>query len=190
MAKREQAVPVKLTHDDFVHFPADGLRHELIDGAHFVTPAPDTRHQTISMNLIVVMGGWLDTHPIGRLYHAPFDVRFSDVDVVVPDLLYLSNERRGAIVTATHVRGVPELVIEIGSPSTRQRDKTIKRQLYERSGVAEFWFVDPDIDVVRVYRRDRKGFAPAFELSYQADDILSTPLLPGFDAPLTRVFRD
>src|SRR6516162_1086945 len=126
---------LKLTYDDFVLFPDDGQRHELIDGEHYVTPSPNTKHQNVSMNLILVIGGWLESHPIGRLFHAPFDVVFSQFDVVEPDLLYLSNERTKEIVTLQHVRGAPELVIEIGSPGTRQRDETIKRRLYERSGV-------------------------------------------------------
>lgn len=85
---------VKLTYDDFVHFPDDGKRHELIDGEHHVTPSPNTKHQTVSMNLLSAIWGWLESHPIGRLYHAPFDVVFTDADVVEPDLFYISNERR------------------------------------------------------------------------------------------------
>jgi Uma2 family endonuclease len=73
------------------------------------------------------------------------------------------------------------LVVESGSPSTRQRDETIKRRLYERSGVAEYWVVDPKLHVVRVYRRDGEHFARALELQMEAGDVLSTPLLPGLD---------
>src|SRR5947207_6378893 len=80
---------VKLTYDDFLLFPDDGMRHELIDGEHYVTPSPSTKHQTVSVTLTVLIGGWLDAHPIGRVYHAPFDVVFSRFDVVEPDLLYL-----------------------------------------------------------------------------------------------------
>jgi Uma2 family endonuclease len=181
---------VKLTYDDFVHFPDDGKRHELIDGEHYVTPSPNTKHQTVSMNLLVAIAGWLETHPIGRLYHAPFDVVFTDFDVVEPDLLYISNERRRGIVTPKHVRGAPELVIEIGSPGTRRRDETIKRRLYERTGVSEYWFVDPEIDVVRVYRRAGDGFARALELAHEAGDVLTTPLLPALELPLARIFKD
>jgi Uma2 family endonuclease len=182
--------PVKLTYDDFVLFPDDGKRHELIDGEHYVTPSPNTKHQTVSMNLLLMIGGWLDGHPVGRLYHAPFDVVFSNFDVVEPDLLYISNERRREIVTPQHVRGAPELVIEIGSPGTRKRDETIKRRLYERSGVHEYWVVDPDTDVVRVYRRDGDRFARVTELSREADDVLTTPLFPALELQLTRVFKE
>ena len=69
---------MKLTYDDFVHFPEDGMRHELIDGEHYVTAAPNTKHQTVSINLTVLIGSWLERHPIGRLFHAPFDVVFSN----------------------------------------------------------------------------------------------------------------
>jgi Uma2 family endonuclease len=180
---------VKLTYDDFVQFPDDGLRHELIDGEHYVTPSPNTKHQSVSINLTVLIGSWLERNPIGRLFHAPFDVVFSKYDVVEPDLLYLSNERASDALTPLHVRGVPELVVEIGSPGTRRRDETIKRRLYDRTGVSEYWIVDPEIDTIRVYRREAKTFARVVELSAEPRDVLTTSLLPGLEIPLSRVFR-
>ena len=180
---------LKLTYDDFVLFPDDGKRHELIDGEHYVTPSPNMRHQQISMNLTLMIGSWLEAHPQGRLFYAPFDVVFSKFDVVEPDVLYVSNER-SHVLTAPNVQGAPDLVIEIGSPSTRQRDETIKRRLYERSGVSEYWIVDPDIDVVRAYRRSGDSFARPTELSREADDVLTTSLLPGLELPLARIFRE
>jgi len=180
---------VKLTYDDFLLFPDDGMRHELIDGEHYVTPSPNTKHQTVSMTLSVLIGGWLEVNPVGRVYHAPFDVVFSRFDVVEPDLLYLSNERAADVLTSKHVSGAPDLVIEIGSPGTRARDETKKRALYERAGVTEYWFVDPEIDVVRIYRRSGETFARPMELSRETGDVLTTPLLPGLALPLARLFR-
>ena len=180
---------VKLTYDDFVQFPDDGLRHELIDGEHYVTPSPNTKHQTVSLNLTVVIGSWLERNPIGQLFHAPFDVVFSNVDVVEPDLLYLSNARAAEALTPLHVRGVPELVIEIGSPGTRKRDETVKRRLYEQTGVSEYWVVDPELDTIRVYRREGGGFSRVSELSAEAGDVLTTELLPRLEIPLRRVFK-
>ena len=180
---------VKLTYDDFVQFPDDGLRHELIDGEHYVTPSPNTKHQRISIHLTVLIGGWLERNPIGKLFHAPFDVVFSKYDVVEPDLLYLSNARASDALTPLHVHGVPELVIEIGSPGTRKRDETVKRRLYERTGVLEYWIVDPEIDTIRVYPRETDRFARVVELSADGNDVLTTPLLPGLEIPLSRVFR-
>jgi Uma2 family endonuclease len=181
---------VKLTYDDFVQFPDDGKRHELIDGEHYVTPSPNTRHQRISGNIHLLIGNWLERHAVGQLFYAPYDVVFSDFDVVEPDLLYLSNERAAQVLTPLHAKGVPELVIEIASKGTRKRDETIKRRLYERVGVSEYWVVDPLIDVIRVYRREDAGFGRPNELSRQAGDVLTTPLLPGLDLPLARIFRD
>ena len=180
---------VKLTYDDFVLFPEDGMRHELIDGEHYVTASPNMRHQQISMNLVLLVGNWLERHPVGRLFHAPFDVVFSKYDVVEPDLLYVSRERSN-VLTAPNVQGAPDLVIEIGSPSTRRRDETIKRRLYERSDVLEYWIVDPDIEVVRVCRRSGDSFARPAELSREADDVITTNLMPGLELPLARIFRE
>jgi Uma2 family endonuclease len=181
---------VKLTYDDFVHFPDDGKRHELIDGEHYVTASPNVRHQTIVGTLHGLIWGWLEAHPIGRLFTAPFDVVFSEFDVVEPDLVYLSNERAAQVLTLLHARGVPELVIEIASKGTRKRDETIKRRLYERSGVSEYWIVDPEIDVIRVYRLEGTRFGRPLELSREADDGLTTSLLPGLELPLARIFRE
>ena len=123
-------------------------------------------------------------------FTARLDVVFSTFDVVEPDMLYLSHERANDVLTPANLQGAPQLVIEIGSPATRQRDETIKRRMYERAGVSEYWVVDPDIDAVRVYRRTGERFDRAIELSREAGDVLATPLLPGLDLPLVRIFRD
>src|SRR5262245_5941704 len=181
---------VKLTYDDFLLFPDDGERHELIDGEHYVTPSPNIRHQRIVGHLHLVIGSWLEEHPIGQLLLSPLDVVFSEFDVVEPDLLYLSNERAAQALTAVHVRGVPELLIEIASKGTRKRDETIKRRLYERMGVSEYWVVDPEIDAIRIYRQEHGQFGRPIELSREAGDTLTTPLLPGLELPLARIFGD
>ena len=181
---------VKLTYDDFVQFPDDGKRHELIDGEHYVTPAPKYRHQIILGNLHLLIASWLEDHPIGRVILSPFDVLMSDFDVVEPDFLYLSNERAATVITVKYAQGIPELVVEIASPSTRTRDEGIKRHLYERAGVTEYWLIDPEFDRVCVYRRDGDAFGRAIELSREHGDVLTTPLLPGLDLPLAGIFRD
>ena len=182
---------VKLTYDDFVHFPDDdGKRHELIGGKHYVTPSPNRRHQKIVGTFHLLIASWLESHPIGEIYLSPFDVVLSDIDIVVPDLVYLSNERAAQVLTPLHAKGVPELVIEIASRRTRRRDETIKRLLFERVGVSEYWTVDPEIDVVRIFRQEDGRFTRPLELSREAGDVLTTTLLPGLELPLARIFRD
>ena len=118
------------------------------------------------------------------------DVLLSKFDVFAPDLLYVYRECAAALDGGQHVKGAPDLVIEIGSPGTRQRDETIKRRRYEQFGVAEYWVVDPEIDVLRVYRREGDAFARPVELSREAGDVLTTPLLPGLETPLSRVLAE
>ena len=86
---------LKLTYDDFLLFPDDGRRHELIDGEHYVTPSPNTKHQAVSGNLHFMLRAWLEQHPVGRVFYAPFDIVFTQFDVVEPDLLDMSNGSRG-----------------------------------------------------------------------------------------------
>jgi Uma2 family endonuclease len=181
---------VKLTYDDFLRFPDDGKRHELIDGEHYVTPSPNTKHQKVSGNLHWLIRSYLEAHPIGEVFYAPFDVVLSRFDVVEPDLLYMSRERAAQVLTSKNTQGAPELVIEIASPGTRKRDETIKRRLYERMAVAEYWVVDPDVDTIRVYRHDGARYTRPLELSREAGDILTTSLLPGLELPLTGVFKE
>ena len=180
---------VKLTYDDFVHFPDDGKRHELIDGEHYVTPSPNTKHQRILAHLFLLIGSWLEKHRFGEAFLSPFDVVFTQFDVVEPDLLYMSNERAALILTDLNVQGVPELVIEIASPSTRKRDALLKRALYERTGVSEYWIVEPKGERIRVYRGEGANFNAPIDLTREAGDVLTTPLLPGLDLPLARIFR-
>jgi Uma2 family endonuclease len=178
---------VKFTYDDFVNFPDDGKRHELIDGEHYVTPSPNTKHQAVSLKLTVALAVYLERHPIGVVFTAPFDVVFSHFDVVEPDLLYISRERR-EVLTDKHVRGVPDLVVEILSPGSRKTDTVTKLKLYQRFGVQEYWVVDPELEVVKVYRRQEGRFAPAIELTAEGGDALTTPLLLEWSVPLTKIF--
>jgi Uma2 family endonuclease len=191
MSGSEEMKPtgVKLTWDDYVLFPEDGMRHELIDGEHYVTPAPFLRHQEIVGRLHLAIGNYLMAHPIGRVFVAPLDVILSKFDVVEPDLLYVSNARASELLK-DWVRGAPDLVIEVGSESTRKRDETVKRALYERVGVIEYWIVDPEIDVVRIYRRAEDRFGRPAELSRRAGDLLTTELLPGLEMTLDAIFRE
>ncbi len=179
---------VKFTYDDFLLFPDDGQRHELIDGEHYVTPSPNPAHQVIVGNLYFALRSYLEANQAGQLFTAPLDVVFSDFDVVEPDLLFIAAARRQDILTKQNVRGAPDLVIEVGSPGTRRRDETIKRRLYERDGVAEYWIVDPDLEVVRVYRREDGGYSRPRELSREAGDVLESPLFPGLSLSLETIF--
>ena len=180
---------VKLTYEDFLLFPDDGKRHELMDGEHYVTPTPNLKHQSIVMNLGGMIWSYLQQHPVGRMFNVPLDVVLSEFDVVEPDLQFTSRERLN-IFTKQNVRGASDLVVEVGSPSTRQRDETIKRRLYERFGVSEYWVIDPELDTIEVYRRVEERFVRIAEVSFENGDVLTTPLLVGLEMPLSKIFEN
>jgi Uma2 family endonuclease len=179
---------IKLTYDDFLLFPDDGQRHELIDGEHYVTPAPNISHQAILGNLHYLIRSYLEINPLGRVFFAPLDVIFSSVDVVEPDLLYVS-KARGTILQEHGAMGPPDLVVEIASKSTRTRDQTIKLRLYERKNVLEYWTIDRKSAEVVVYRRTGDAFGSAVEFALGRGDELTTPLFPGLELRLADIFK-
>lgn len=179
---------VRFTYQDYLLFPEDGKRHELIDGEHYMTPAPSTRHQRVSRKLLTTIANFLKQHPLGEVFNAPCDVVFSEFDVVQPDLVFVSTARL-SIITAQNIQGAPDLVIEIVSETTRKTDEIIKRKLYERHGVREYWIADPELETVKVYRLTDQGYLRAEELAREARGMLTTPLLPGLEIPLEEIFK-
>ena len=179
----------KLTYEDYLLFPDDGLRHEILDGEHFVSPSPNLRHQIVIMNLFRALDTFVRGSRIGRLFFAPVDVLLSRHDVVVPDLLFVRSERFD-LFTAANVQGSPDLLVEVLSPSGRKRDEVIKRDRYERTGVAEYWLVDPEVETVKVFRLEGGRYGRPQLLSLRDGDSLTTPLLPSLEVPLADVFAD
>jgi Uma2 family endonuclease len=182
-----QARHASFTYEDYVLFPEDGKRHELLDGEHHVTPAPKTKHQRCSGNLSWHLNTYLRNTNAGLVFTAPTDVVLSDVDVVQPDLLVVSTGRM-SIITEDNIRGAPDLAIEILSEATRRSDEVVKRKLYERYRVSEYWIVDPELETVKIYRMTDQGYLRVAELSREAADTLTTPLLLAFRLSLAEIF--
>jgi len=147
------------TYSDYLHWPED-VRYELIDGvAYLMAPAPVLAHQEVAGEIYFQLRQALEGQPC-RPFIAPVDVRLprageSDewVDTVVqPDVLVVCDpgklDRRG-------VRGAPDLVVEVLSPGTASHDHVLKRRVYERAGVAEYWLVHPGDRLLTVYRLER-----------------------------------
>ena len=141
---------LKFTYEEYLTFPEDGKRHELIAGDHYVTPAPLTKHQRIVAALHRIIGPFVHECALGTVLCAPVDVLLSQVDVVQPDFLFISTAR-SSIITERHIQGAPDLVVEILSDSTRNNDEGIKHTLYERAQVQEYWIIDPRSETVKVF---------------------------------------
>jgi Uma2 family endonuclease len=181
------AEALKLTYEDYLELPEDGNRHELIDGDHVMTPSPGTLHQRVSMNLSLLIGGFLGRHAVGTLLAAPIDVVLSELDVVQPDLVFVA-AARSEIITQQHIAGAPDLVVEILSSTTRRRDEVTKRKLYARFGVREYWVVDPELERIRVLRKGVDELDETDVLSAEAGSSLATDLLPGLEIAVADVF--
>jgi len=179
----------KLTYEDYVRIPDDGKRHEIIDGEHYVTASPFIRHQRIARRLAFRLGEFLRERPLGEYFFAPTDVILSPHDIVVPDLLFVSNER-SSILTEKNIQGAPDLVIEILSNSSRRLDEILKRQAYERFGAREYWILDPQSKTTQVWERTAEGLRRRGLLSAAAGDVLTSPLLPGLEISLAEIFQE
>ena len=179
---------VKWTYEDLLYMPPDGKRHEIIDGAHLVTPSPSAKHQRIVGNLYLLLGNYLRKHPIGTLWLAPFDVILSDINVVEPDLLYVKKTARETIQEAG-VFGPPALAIEVLSPSSRKTDEITKRKLYESYGVEEYWIVDPELETVKIHRQAENKFAPPIVFD-ETNPTFTSPLFPDLAIAIPEVFAD
>lgn len=184
------AADTRLTYDDFLLFPDDGKRHELINGVHYVTPSPRLRHQDLVGRLYVAITAYLVEQPTaGRVFLSPVDVVLSFHDIVVPDLIFIAGDQAG-IMTEKNIQGAPSLVVEVLSESTRKRDAQIKRRLFEQVGVREYWLVDPELDTVQVFRPTAEGrLARVEELTTEDGGTLATPMLPGCAIDIRTLFR-
>jgi Uma2 family endonuclease len=174
-----------LTYQALEHMPEDGLRREIIGGELFVTAAPATRHQDIVFELALR----LREHAagVGGRMLMGVGVHFADVDFPIPDVIYLG-PASSALVETTFVSGAPDLVVEVSSPSTRRTDLTRKKDLYARYGVAEYWFVDLDVDRVEIFRLTGTGYGQP--LIVGRGEVLESPLLPGFALSIDELLGD
>lgn len=179
-------VDTRLTYDDYCLLPNDGKRYEIIEGELYVSPAPGRLHQKVIFNLALYLGGFVKSHGLGEVYLAPFDVVFSQYDVVEPDVLYVSNAHL-SVITDKNVQGPVDLAVEVLSESTARIDRTTKLKLYSRSGVQEYWIIDPEGPLAEVYRRAGTGLEHAANLS--RGEALTSPLFPGFSLPLEKLVQ-
>ncbi len=175
---------IKFTYEDYLNTP-DDKRYELLDGELVMPPAPGELHQSVSGMLGWKLVQFAVENRLGRVYHAPFDVVLSDMDVVQPDLIFVSNERAD-IITPANIQGAPDLVVEILSPSTAARDKTFKRSLYARHGITEYWMVDLTEKTIIVLRLGERGFEVVN--TYGEGETLTSPTLQGFTLSLNDIF--
>ncbi len=177
-------VKTPFTYRDYLLMPED-KRVELIGGDFYVTPAPSTDHQRVSRDLGEILWSHVREKGLGEVLPAPCDVILSETDVVQPDLLFVSRARAG-IIAPEGIRGAPDLVVEILSPATAERDRSVKLKLYGRHGVREYWLADPASRAIEVYTMGREGLE--HWRTFPAGMQLASPLLPDLTFAVEEVF--
>lgn len=166
----------------YAAIPNDGKRHEIIDGEHFMNPAPNLYHQQVSRRIQFQLYAAIELRDLGVVIDAPVDVQLGPHDIVQPDLVIVMNERRN-ILTPTKIKGIPDLLVEILSPSNSDYDLVVKRRKYERSGVGEYWIVFPDEhEVLQLVLVDGKYSEKTFS------DSITTHIPPHVTVDLTKVW--
>lgn len=179
-----QTIVPRFTYADLRDMPEDGRRYEVVQGVLCVSPAPKTRHQRISMSLSKLLGRAEDSG-FGVALAAPTDVYLDDENGVQPDLVFVRSDH-AAIIVEDDVRGVPDLVVEILSPTTRTRDLGAKLRVYARFGVRVYWVVDPEAETVTVFGPGEGGYVQKAVLGH--GEMLACDLFPGVEMPVAKVF--
>ena len=173
------------TYEDYRELPNDQKIYQVIGGKLFMVPAPSTRHQNISRNLEFIIWSFVRNHNLGEVYYAPIDVVLSSVNVVQPDIVFIAKNRL-AIVKEKGIFGAPDWVIEIVSSSTIKIDIKLKKDLYERFGVREYWIVYPEDEKVEVYLLEGGNYK--LKGAFLKHDTLQVRTIGGFRINLEEVF--
>jgi len=175
-----------LTYDDLAAFPDDNLRRELIDGELIVTASPSRDHQRAVMVIAAAFFAWCKEHG-GEVYPAPLDVFLSPNTILEPDVLFVGPSHPKQ-AEDRYVEGPPDIAVEVSSPSTRRLEIVRKREVYERFGVPEYWYVDRQADRIELYLLTQVGYG-APRILYRGE-VITTPLAPGLEIPVEEILGE
>jgi len=177
---------VKFTYEDYLIWDiGPDKRYELIGGEFFMVPSPNMWHQSISVEIEFRIKKLLENTGLGKVFDAPCDVVLSNENVVQPDIIFVSKENFH-IITKDNIKGSPDLLIEIISKKSAQRDRGIKRRLYEKYGVKEYWLVDADKKEIEVLVLSQKRYV-TYGL-FKSQDTLSSVVLKDLHFKVKEVF--
>src|SRR5262249_31694271 len=152
-----------------------------IDGELVATPAPGWQHQRALRELVLLLGSHVRDHRLGEIVFAPFGVILDQFSGVEPDLVFIARDR-SALISERGIEGAPDLVVEVLSPSTAARDRTVKMRRYARAGIPRYWIVDPRTRSLEAYRLGAEGYEPAGTFGPGAT--FEPELFPGLAIPI------
>lgn len=181
------------TTQDLEMLPANEWeRYEIINGELYVSKAPHSNHQIVSGQIYVLLKTWSRQAVSGKAIFTP-GVIFSNDDNVIPDVMWISDTRLAIpLDEGGHFQIAPDLVIEVLSPGNENenRDREVKRELYSRQNVLEYWVIDWQNKQVEVYRPDPAIQALELVATLGEGDSLQSPLLHGFNCQIIDIFED
>lgn len=164
--------------------PESNQPMELWDGELTMSPAPSFFHQQIAFRFQKLLDEWVSNKRLGQVGGAPIDMVLSNRRATQPDVLFVGRERLGII--KEQVEGAADLVAEVVSPTSRQRDRIEKRDLYEQHGVQEYWLIDPEAQTVEVLHLEKGEYH--LEGRWHPGEIAHSRLLAGFTVPVAALF--
>jgi len=174
------------SYADYLRLPDDGRRYEIIEGVLYVANAPCYEHQYTVGEVAFALRLVVKQHQSGVVLEAPFEVHLAEkTKAVQPDVLFIRTENQPAVGTQVF-EGVPDLVVEVISPSSIRLDRTVKFDAYERAGVPEYWIVDPKARLVEVYTLARGEYALLGQ--YTGDEIVTSQVLAGLQVKASTLF--
>ena len=169
-----------------MEFPAE-TRIELINQSIFMPPAPSTEHQRYSRKLEFKLIEFVESKDLGEVFDTPYDVIFDENTIVQPDLIFISKEN-AKIISKRACEGVPDLLVEIISPSTFHRDSVEKFQLYEQFGVKEYWLIEPANQVIEVFRLENDKYVLHSFVHAEEGEEIESCILQGFKLKRKDIF--
>lgn len=174
--------PLKLTYEDYLLLPEDRI-YEIIDGEPFMTPSPKTMHQRLIVKLFKIIDDFVSKGELGEVFIAPYDVVLSKHDIVQPDIIFISKERSN-IITESNIQGSPDMVVEILSSSTKERDLVLKKKLYAAFGIKEYWIVDPENKKTILHTLGKERY-----VEQKTAGIVKSLLLKGLKIDVAKLFK-
>ncbi len=167
-----------LTYDDYAALtPPDSGNYELHNGKIIYMPSPTPRHQDVVMNLSARMYFHAVTKGLGKVYHAPLDTKFDEINTFQPDILFVS-KKRVSIISQKKIEGAPDLVVEILSEGNTPKEMSYKKYIYESHYVQEYWLINLKKSTVTVYQNTEGELMPLGVFSH--NDSIESNVLTGF----------
>jgi Uma2 family endonuclease len=182
-----KALDPRVSYAELQQWPDDGRRYELYDGEVIVVPAPFPRHQRVAMHVGEVLTEY-ERATGGMVFHVPIDIRFSEFDVLQPDVVFFRKERRHLVRTMESGQVAPDLAVEVLSRRTERRDRGRKMDIFARFGVAEYWIVDPVGNTLEVYTNS--GAELMLAGVYEETSEVTSPTLPDLRFSASRLFEE